>query len=214
MTKYNSTLTKDLIQSYLKTRHPHYLLNSTAYLNVYSLTTKSLNHFTTHVETFTHVHPNYMASKIHKVNCPIRPIVSLYHTPLIALHKTLAYYLKPLSNSNLRLKDSNDMIQILRSITNTSSHSYFCWLDIKSLYISCNMKHAQRIVKSKLQDYPSLLPSDISSTAFDTLISFCLDNSYLEYNKFFAQNTGGPMGLPLTVVRGLTQEAPKFELPS
>ena len=62
------------------------------------------------------------------------------------------------------------------------------------------MKHAQRIVKSKLQDHPSLLPSNISSTAFDTLISFCLDNSYFEYNnKFFAQNTGGPMGSPLTV---------------
>ena len=72
------------------------------------------------------------------------------------------------------------MIQILRSITDTSSHSYFCSLDIKSLYTSCNMKHAQRIVKTKL-------------------ISFCLDNSYFEYNnKFFAQNSGGPMGSPLT----------------
>ena len=45
------------------------------------------------------------------------------------------------------------------------------------------MKDAQRIVKSKLQDHPSLLPSNISSTAFDTLISFCLDNSYFEYNN-------------------------------
>ena len=62
------------------------------------------------------------------------------------------------------------------------------------------MKHAQRIVKSKLQDHPSLLPSNISYTAFDALISFCLDNSYFKYNnKFFAQNTGGPMGSPLTV---------------
>ena len=62
------------------------------------------------------------------------------------------------------------------------------------------MKHAQRIVKSKLQDHPSLLPSNISSTAFDTLISFCLDNSFFEYNnKFFAQNSGSPMGSPLTV---------------
>ena len=70
---------------------------------------------------------------------------------------------KTLSNSNLRLKDSNDIIQIeiLRSITDTSSHSYFRSLDIKSLYTSCNMKDAQRIVKSKLQDHPSLLPSNI-----------------------------------------------------
>ena len=39
------------------------------------------------------------------------------------------------------------------------------------------MKDAQRIVKSKLQDHASLLPSNISSIAFDTLISFCIDNS-------------------------------------
>ena len=56
----------------------------------------------------------YGTPKIHKFNCPIRPIVSFYNTPLI-VHKTLAHYLKPLSNSNLRLKDSNDMIQILRN---------------------------------------------------------------------------------------------------
>ena len=56
------------------TRHPHYLLNSTAYLNVYSLTTKSLNHFTTHVETFTHVRPNYMAHlKFTKLTVPFAP---------------------------------------------------------------------------------------------------------------------------------------------
>ena len=61
-------------KSGLKTRHPHYLLNSTAYLNVYSLTTKSLNHFTTHVETFTHVHPNYMAYlKFTKLTVPFAP---------------------------------------------------------------------------------------------------------------------------------------------
>ena len=63
------------------------------------------------------------------------------------------------------------------------------------------MKHAQRIIKSKLQDHPSLLPSNISPTIFDTLSSFCLDNSYFEYNnKFFSQNTGGSHGIaPLTV---------------
>ena len=78
-------------------------------------------------------------------------------------------------------------------------HCAVCSFDIKSLYTSCNMKHAQRIVKTKLHDHPSLLPSNISPTAFDTLISFCLDNSYFEYNnKFFAQNSGDRHNISLT----------------
>ena len=51
------------------------------------------------------------------------------------------------------------------------------------------MKHAKRIVKTKLYDHPSLLPSNISPIAFDTLISFCLDNSYFEYNNKSSRKT-------------------------
>ena len=39
---------------------------------------------------------------------PIRPVVSFYNTPLQALHKVLATYLKPLAQNPLRLKDSSD----------------------------------------------------------------------------------------------------------
>ena len=41
----------------------------------------------------------YGLPKIHKPNTPIRPIVSFYNTPLIALHKTLAHYIQPLTHT-------------------------------------------------------------------------------------------------------------------
>ena len=57
----------------------------------------------------------YGLPKIHKPNTPIRPIVSFYNTPLIALHKTLAHYIQPLTHSHLHIRDSKHMIHILHS---------------------------------------------------------------------------------------------------
>ena len=141
----------------------------------------------------------YGLPKIHKPNTPIRPIVSFYNTPLIALHKTLAHYIQPLTHSHLRIRDSKHMIHILHDNPHPT-HSYYCSFDIKSLYTSFNMKLAQRTVIEQFTSDPSLLPAHFSITALDTLISFCLDHSYFEYNgSFYRQTEGGPMGSPLTV---------------
>ena len=62
------------------------------------------------------------------------------------------------------------------------------------------MKLAQHTVIEQFTRDPSLLPAHFSITAFDTLISFCLDHSYFEYNgSFYSRTEGGPMGSPLTV---------------
>ena len=53
------------------------------------------------------------------------------------------------------------------------------------------MKPVQHILKTKHQDHPLILPSNISDTVFDTRISFCLDNSYFE-----CSNTRGPIRSP------------------
>ena len=141
----------------------------------------------------------YGLPKIHKPNTPIRPIVSFYNTSLIALHKTLAHYIQPLTHSHLRIRDSKHMIHILHDNPHPT-HSYYCSFDIKSLYTSCSMKLAQRTVIEQFTRDPSLLPAHFSITALDTLISFCLDHSYFEYNgSFYSQTEGGPMGSPFTV---------------
>ena len=50
------------------------------------------------------------------------------------------------------------------------------------------------------QDKPHLLPPNISASTIQSLISFCLDNSYFEFNgQFYSQDTGGTMGSPLVV---------------
>ena len=79
----------------------------------------------------------YGQPKIPKLGAPIRPVVSFYNTPLSSLHTVLAHLLKPLANSSIHLKDTNDFKQHL----NTTGHPNFPYhtsLDIKSLYTSCN----------------------------------------------------------------------------
>ena len=149
------------------------------------------------------LHPRWLQlygqPKIHKLGAPIRPVVSFYNTPLQALHKTLATYLKPLAQNSLRLKDSSDFKQRLDSSLNPSYY-YHSSLDVQSLYTSCDMRLATRTAISTFQQKPHLLPSNLTTSTIGTLITFCLDNSYLEFNgSFYSQDKGGTMGSPLIV---------------
>ena len=85
----------------------------------------------------------------------------------------------------------------------TTGHPNFPYhtsLDIKSLYTSCDMKKSLSTTILHFQDKPNLLPPNISASTIQSLISFCLDNSYFEFNgQFYSQDTGGTMGSPLVV---------------
>ena len=74
----------------------------------------------------------YGLPKIHKPGNPIRPIVSFYNTPLSALHRKLSEVLKPLTLSDIRLKNSEDFLNKFRAHTDPE-YSYYCSLDVKSL---------------------------------------------------------------------------------
>ena len=65
----------------------------------------------------------YGQPKIQKTGAHIRPVVSFYNTPLQALHKALAHYLKPLAQNPLQLKgpDSSDFKQRMDSSLNPFS---------------------------------------------------------------------------------------------
>ena len=125
-------------------------------------------------ETMTNMrqlHPQlYAQPKIHKLGAPIRPVVSFYNTPLSALHKVIAHFLKPLAlaNSSIRLKDTNDFKQHL----NTTGHpnfSYHTSLDIKSLYTSCDIKKSLSTTILHFQEKPHLLSPNISASTIHSL---------------------------------------------
>ena len=133
----------------------------------------------------------YGLPKIHKPGTPLRPIVSFYDTPLSALHKQLANLLKPLTMSKLRLKNSEDFLARFKGDLD-DQYPYYCSMDVKSLYTTCDMRKAVEIVMERLNDNPNILTPPISPEGIRSLLNFSLDNSYLEYNnRYFRQNSGG-----------------------
>ena len=106
----------------------------------------------------------YGLPKIHKPGNPIRPIISFYNTPLSSLHKKLSNIIKPLTLSTIRLKDSQEFVKHLQD-TSDPNFSYYCSLDIKSLYTSCNMKKATDTVLKQFGQNPSLLPNNVTIDA-------------------------------------------------
>ena len=147
----------------------------------------------------------YGLPKIHKPGNPIRPIVSFYNTPLSSLYKQLSNIIKPLTLSPIRLKDSKEFVKHLQD-TSDPNFSYYCSLDIKSLYNSCDIKKATDAVLKQFGQNPSLLPNNVTLDAIDVILHFSLDNSYLEYNNnFYRQTIGGPMGSPLTLTVALAE---------
>ena len=90
----------------------------------------------------------YGLPKIHKPGNPLRPIVSFYGTPLSALNKQLSDVLKPLTRSKLRLKNAEDFLDKFRHDIDPG-FAYYCSLDVKSLYTTCNMFAAVEIAMKK-----------------------------------------------------------------
>eukprot|EP00116_Pleurobrachia_bachei_P009478 sb/3469740/ len=73
-------------------------------------------------------------------------------------------------------------------------------LDVVSLYTNCDMHTAVATAISRLEEQPVLLPSPLTPQTLRTLLLFCLDNAYFEFNgKFYKQTSGGVMGSPLIV---------------
>ena len=135
----------------------------------------------------------YGLPKIHKPGNPLRPIVSFYGTPLSALHKQLSDILKPPTQSNLQLKNTEDFLDKFRQNMDPA-HGYYCSLDVKSLYTSCNMHTAVDIVMEKIRSNPEILPADITPEGINSLLNFSVDNAYLEFDSlFYRQSIGGPM---------------------
>ena len=70
-------------------------------------------------------------------------------------------------------------------------YSYYCSLDVKSLYTTCDMRKAVDIAMERLHENPDVLPPTITPEAIKSLLNFSLDNAYCEFDSSFINKLPG-----------------------
>ena len=144
----------------------------------------------------------YGLPKIHKPNCPLRPIVSFINSPLYNLSKFLADVLKPLVGSNnFTMKNS---FEFVNRIINTTVKPDECLVsfDVISLFSKIPVTTAKDVIHRLLINDEFL--TERCMLSLDDLfyaLDLCLDNTYLCFRgNYYRQVFGVAMGSPISVI--------------
>ncbi|XP_045477945.1 uncharacterized protein LOC123683088 [Harmonia axyridis] len=138
----------------------------------------------------------YALPKIHKENCPMRPIVSYTNAPASKLCKHLNSILPdmiqhdPIYSIKNNIQLTNEL-KTLKIPTNARLVSF----DVVNLFPSIPTTEVEYLVNQQLDENPSITAYMKEETM--RLLKICLGQSYFKFNeKFYQQLDGLPMGSP------------------
>ena len=155
----------------------------------------------------------YGMAKVHKNNCPMRPVLSAINTPEYHLAKWLESQVKPLLNSRYTVTSSSVFIDELRQQKpNPTDHCVS--FDIKSLFTNVPLREVIDDIANTVfpRGTPPLLftkahlPMDekknkntkrITKTAFKHMLNVCSESIFLYKDAVYKQHDGVAMGSPL-----------------
>ena len=141
----------------------------------------------------------YGLPKVHKLNTPLRPIISNVNSPSYGLSKKLAKMLSPLlgSFSNSHLRHNSDLIS--RLINVIPGDSKFISFDVSSLFTNVPLEQTLKFLERKLCNVEFDIP--LNHLCLMKLLKLCTKNLYFEFNdEYYEQIYGIPMGNPLSPV--------------
>lgn len=139
----------------------------------------------------------YGLPKIHKVNIPIRPVVSYIGAPAYNLSRHLNYLLKLKSNytPKFSLKNSLQLIDKIKDVT-LPRGARLLSLDVESLFTNVPYQECLQILEGHFERQ-RMHPGEV-----DELISLtktCMDQNYFRFeNQYYKQKEGLAMGSPLS----------------
>ena len=142
----------------------------------------------------------YGLPKIHKVDTPMRPIISTTNSINYKLAKWISNLLSPCLNSisGAHLKNTQDFIDKIKHIS--FNDKIMVSFDIKSLFTKVPVTECLHFLKRKLNNLTQL-NCPIPFESFIKLIELCTNDCYFVFNDiFYKQISGLPMGSPISPV--------------
>ena len=138
----------------------------------------------------------YGLPKIHKLDTPLRPIVSSCGSVTYGMDKELAKILKPLvGTSPHQINSTQDFVEQVRHINLVPGECLSSY-DVSALFTSVPIDPALKIIKNLLLKDPTLKHRTVMGIDdIILLLEFCLKNTYFSFQgQFFEQVEGAAMG--------------------
>ena len=139
----------------------------------------------------------YGLAKVHKVNTPLRPVLSLPGSSYYYLNKVLAKFFEKIEGANIET-NSLDAREILES-TNLEPNENLISLDVKSLYTNVPLEEAIDIALRKLYEQDE--PPSIARKTIKRLLNMAVSQVHFKCNEtWYVQKDGLAMGTSLAVI--------------
>ena len=138
----------------------------------------------------------YGLPKIHKVDCPVRPILSMCHSPTHQLAKWLTGILKPVNDviSEFCVSDSFTFAEKIRGADLRNRH--LVSFDVTSLFTNVPINDTIDMIRQIIRDHN--LQVGIPVDILCDLILLCVKNvQFIFDSQFYVQIDGVAMGSPL-----------------
>ena len=142
----------------------------------------------------------YGTVKTHKVDNPLRPIISQIPTPTYKLAKRLNNIISPYIPIQHTIKSSDEFIQLLHS---TEPTGILASLDVESLFTNVPVKATIDIILDYVYQHESLPPpSKLPRNLLNQMLLLCTTEAPFRCprGKIFKQTDGVAMGSPLGVL--------------
>ena len=144
----------------------------------------------------------YALIKTHKINYPIRPIVSFCDSPTYKLAQFLTKLLNPITNlGEVKLNNTKAAKSFLESVIIPEDFTLVSF-DVKSLFTCIPQDYALQACEAAVTSYNRLAQdTGLSVNNIMQLTKLCLQSCTFQWNyRLFQQIKGCPMGSPISVV--------------
>ena len=142
------------------------------------------------------------AAKIHKLDTPLRPIVSSRGSVTYGVAKVLTRILKSLiGKSPHHIHSTQDFVRRVNKVTPQPGECLSSY-DVKVLFTSIPVESALDIIKGLLEQDSTLKERTVLQVKdIILLLGFCLHNGYFSFQEhFYEQVEGVAMGSPVSPI--------------